>query len=249
VLVEGLEPLPPGALESLSQASTASVTSELFKLGIRHSFMAGVAPLDPTRTMVGQAVTVRYVPAREDLDTFESLAEPAHPQRRAVETIGPGEVLVLDARGDLRAAVLGEILVARLLARGAAGFVTDGAVRDAAGIRALGLPAYVRGASAAANVTVHHAADMNQVIGCGGIMVCPGDVLLGDADGVVVIPRHLVSRVAATAANRDRLEDYILGRIRAGESLRGVYPPNEQVLRDYEAMSGPDSSRSTPAPR
>lgn len=249
MLVDGLEPLPSGALEALREASTASVTSELFKLGIRHSFMAGVAPLDPTRTMVGQAVTVRYVPAREDLDTFESLGDPEHPQRKAVETIEPGEVLVLDARGDLRAAVLGEILVARLVARGAAGFVTDGAVRDAAGIRALGLPAYVRGASAAANVTVHHAADMNRMVGCSGIMVCPGDVLLGDADGVVVIPRHLVSRVAEAATGRDRLEEYILGRIRAGESLRGVYPPDEQVLREYESARSPDSSQLGPTER
>ena len=235
MLVDRLEPLPDGALDLLRQASTASVTAELFKLGIRHSFMTGVAPLDPAAVMVGVAVTVRYVPAREDLDTFESLANPEHPQRKAVETIGPGEVLVLDARGDVRAAVLGEILVARMKALGAAGFVTDGAVRDAAGIRAVGLPAYVRAAHAAANVTIHHAAEMNAVIGCGGIMVQPGDVLLGDGDGVAVIPRHLVARVAETAAARDHLEAYILGRIHAGASLRGVYPPNEQTLADYRA--------------
>ena len=235
MLVDRLEPLPDGALDLLRQASTASVTAELFKLGIRHSFMTGVAPLDPDAVMVGVAVTVRYVPAREDLDTFESLANPEHPQRKAVETIGPGEVLVLDARGDVRAAVLGEILVARMKALGAAGFVTDGAVRDAAGIRTVGLPAYVRAAHAAANVTIHHAAEMNAVIGCGGIMVQPGDVLLGDADGVAVIPRHLAGRVAEVAAARDRLEAYVLARISAGESLRGVYPPNEQTLAEYEA--------------
>jgi regulator of RNase E activity RraA len=233
MLVEGLEPLAAGTLETLRVASTASVTAELFKLGIRHSFMTGVAPLDPGAVMVGEAVTVRYVPAREDLDTFESLADPEHPQRKAVETIGPGEVLVLDARGEVRAAVLGEILVARMKARGAAGFVTDGAVRDAAGIRAVGLPAYVRAAHAAANVTIHHAADMNRVVGCGGIMVRPGDVLLGDADGVVVIPRHLAARVAEAAAARDRLEAYVLRRIESGESLRGVYPPNDRTLAEY----------------
>ena len=235
MLVEGLEPLPSGALETLREASTASVTSELFKLGIRHSFMTGIGPLDPTAVMVGQAVTVRYVPAREDLDTFESLANPEHPQRKAVETMRPGEILVLDARSDIRAAVLGEILVARMKALGAAGFVTDGAVRDAAGIRAVGLPAYVRGAHAAANVTIHHAAELNGVIGCGGIMVRPGDVLLGDADGVAVIPRHLTARVAESARARDRLEAYVLRRISAGESLRGVYPPNERTLADYES--------------
>ena len=235
MLIEGLEPLAADTLEALREASTASVTAELFKLGIRHSFMTAVAPLGPTATMVGVAVTVRYVPAREDLATFESLADPEHPQRKAVETIGPGEVLVLDARGDVRAAVLGEILAARMKALGAAGFVTDGAVRDAAGIRAVGLPAYVRATHAAANVTIHHAADLNRVVGCGGIMVCPGDVLLGDADGVAVIPRHLAEQVARTAAARDRLEAYILRRIQSGASLRGVYPPNEQTLAEYEA--------------
>jgi regulator of RNase E activity RraA len=238
MLIEGLEPLSAGTVEALRAASTASVTSELFKRGIRHSFMTGVAPLDPTSVMVGEAVTVRYVPAREDLDTFESLGNPEHPQRKAVETIGPGEVLVLDARGDVRAAVLGEILVARLQARGAAGFVTDGAVRDAAGVRALGLPAFVRAAHAAANITIHHAAEVNAVIGCGGIMVRPGDVLLGDADGVAVLPRHLAAEVAEAAASRDRLEAYVLRRIQGGESLRGVYPPSEQTLRDYEQSRG-----------
>ena len=235
MLIAGLEPLPDGTLEALTEASTASVTAELFKLRIRHSFMTAVAPLDPSRAMVGQAVTVRYVPAREDLDTFESLANPEHPQRKAVETIGPGELLVLDARGDIRAAVLGEILVARMHALGAAGFVTDGAVRDAAGIRAIGLPAYVRGSHAAANVTIHHAAEMNCVIGCGGVMVEPGDVLLGDADGVAVIPRHLAGEVARAAAARDHLEGYILKRVQSGESLPGLYPPGERTLREYES--------------
>lgn len=235
MLVEGLDPLPFGTVEALREASTASITAELFKLGIRQSFMTGVSPLDPTTVMVGQAVTVRYVPAREDLDTFESLGNPGHPQRKAVETMAPGEVLVLDARGEIRAAVLGEILVARMKALGAEGFVTDGAVRDAAGIRAIGLAAYVRGAHAAANVTIHHAAEINGVIGCGGIMVRPGDVLLGDADGVAVIPRHLAARVAETARARDRLEAYVLQRIKSGESLRGVYPPNERTLAEYDA--------------
>lgn len=235
MLVEGLDALPTGTLDTLREASTASVTSELFKLGIRHSFMTGVGPLEPTTVMVGQAVTIRYVPAREDLDTFESLGNPDHPQRKAVETMGPDEVLVIDARGDVRAAVLGEILAARMKALGAAGLVTDGAVRDAAGIRATGLPAYVRSAHASANVTIHHAADMNAVVGCGGIMVRPGDVVLGDADGVAVIPRHLAARVADAARVRDRLESYVLKRITAGESLRGVYPPDQETLADYEA--------------
>ncbi|MCC6178493.1 MAG: ribonuclease activity regulator RraA [Chloroflexi bacterium] len=235
MLVEGLEPLSDGTFDALREATTASVTSELLKLGIRHSFMTGVAPLDPGMKMVGEAVTLRYVPAREDLDNFGAHANREHPQRKAIETIGRGEVLVIDARGELRSGTLGEILVARMQARGAAGFVTDGAVRDVAGIRAVGLAAFVGGVHASASPTIHHAADMNSVIGCGGIMVRPGDVIFGDSDGVVVIPRHLAAAVAATAGSRDRLEEYLLTRIQRGDSLWGVYPPNEDTLREYDA--------------
>jgi len=235
MLPEGLEPLPVGTLEALRRASTASVTSELSKLGIRYSHMSGVDPLTPGTQIVGEAVTLRYVPAREDMNAALPVSNREHPQRKAIDNIGAGQILVIDARGDLRSGTLGEILVARLKARGAAGMVTDGAVRDAVGIRGVGLPAFVGGAHAAASQTIHYAADINRVIGCGGIMVCPGDVLLGDDDGVVVIPRHLAGQVAVAAAEHDELEAYIFKRISGGESLFGVYPPSEQTLRDYEA--------------
>lgn len=235
MLVEGLEPLPAGTLETLRRASTASVTSELFKLGIRHSFMTGVAPLAPDQVMVGEAVTLRYLPTREDLAATQNVADPEHPQRKTIEQLGSGEVLVIDARGDLRSGTLGEILVAKMKAAGGAGVVTDGAVRDAAGIRAVGLPVFVGGIHASASQTIHYAADANLKIACGGITVCPGDVILGDSDGVVVIPRALAAKVAEPAAARDELEAYLLERVTGGASLRGVYPPNEQTLREYEA--------------
>jgi regulator of RNase E activity RraA len=233
--IDGLEPLPSGLLDTLSRASTASVTSELFKLGIRHSFMTGVAPLTPGQTMIGEAVTLRYLPYREDLAATQSVADPEHPQRKTIDNIGAGQVLVIDARGELRSGTLGEILAARLKARGAAGLVTDGAVRDAAGIRGVGLSAFVGGIHASASQTVHYAADANLKIGCGGILVCPGDVLLGDSDGVVVIPRALAPKIADEAVRHGQLEVYLFERISGGESLRGIYPPNEQTLREYEA--------------
>ena len=232
---EGSEPLPSGVLETLRRASTASITSELFKLGIRHSFMTGVAPLDGGYQMVGEAVTLRYLPYREDLNATQSAADPEHPQRKTIDNIQAGGILVIDARGSLRSGTLGEILMARLKARGAAGMVTDGAVRDAAGIRGVGLPAFVGGVHASASNTVHYAADANVPIQCGGITVMPGDVLVGDGDGVVVIPRTYAAQIADEAVYHDEIEVYIYERISGGDSLRGVYPPNEQTVREYEA--------------
>jgi regulator of RNase E activity RraA len=234
MLIEGLAPLPEGTLDLLLKASTASVTAELTKLGIRYCHMNGVDPLALGTKMVGEAVTLRYVPAREDMNAALPVSNREHPQRKAIDTIGPREVLVIDARGELRSGTLGEILMARLKARGAAGMVTDGAIRDAVGIRGVGLPTFIGGVHASASQTIHYAADINSVIGCGGIMVCPGDVLLGDDDGVVVIPRHLAGQVARLAVEHDELEAYIFERISGGDSLFGVYPPNEQTLRDYE---------------
>jgi regulator of RNase E activity RraA len=230
----GLEPLPSGVLDTLRRASTASITSELFKLGIRHSFMTGVAPLDAGYQMVGEAVTLRYLPYREDLNAAQSVADPEHPQRKTIDNIQAGGILVIDARGSLRSGTLGEILMARLKSRGAEGMVTDGAVRDAAGIKGVGLPTFIGGVHASASNTVHYAADANVPIQCGGITVMPGDVLVGDADGVVVIPRAYAVKIADEAVHHDELEVYLYERISNGESLRGIYPPNEQTLRDYE---------------
>lgn len=229
-----LEPLPAGVLDTLRRASTASITAELFKLGIRHSFMTGVGPLSPDDRMVGEAVTLRYLPYREDLNAGQSVADPEHPQRKTIDNIQAGGILVIDARGSLRSGTLGEILMARLKARGAAGMVTDGAVRDAAGIRGVGLPTFVGGIHASASNTVHYAADANVPVQCGGITVVPGDILVGDSDGVIVIPRAMAAKVADEAVHHDELEVYLFERISGGESLRGIYPPNEETLKAYE---------------
>lgn len=226
-------PLEQETANQLRHVSTATITSQLLKRGFRTTFMTGVAPLDPTLRMVGTAFTLRYIPMREDLDTSESLGNPEHPQRKGIELIEPGEVFVIDARGDVRAGTIGNILVTRIRQRVGAGVVSDGCIRDAAGIKAVGLPCYSRGAHASANVTIHHAADIQVPIGCGGVMVLPGDVLVGDGDGVVVIPRYLAAEVAAAAVEQEELERFILGKIEGGASIRGVYPANEETLAEY----------------
>jgi regulator of RNase E activity RraA len=230
-------PLPAALVTSLSQVSTATLTSVLLKLGLRNTFMTDVHPLSPGTRLVGQAYTLRYIPMREDLDAdaldgrFDNAT---NPQRIAIERIGPGDVLVIDARGDVRAGTIGNILVTRMKQRGATGLVTDGAFRDATGIAAVGIPAYSRGTHAATNVTLHHPVDVQTPIACGGISVYPGDALVGDGDGVIVVPRHLAEEAAARAVEQERRERFILSKVQAGAGIVGVYPPNADTLAEYE---------------
>jgi regulator of RNase E activity RraA len=227
------EPIPPDLAAALRVPSTATLTSILARRGLRNTFLTGVRPLVPGTRMVGQAFTLRYIPAREDLDHTGTVDNLTDPQRVAVESVGPGDVLVIDARGDVRAGTLGAILAARLQCRGAAGVVTDGAFRDSPAIAASGLPAYARAAHAAANKTVHHPVDLQVPIACAGVAVYPGDILVGDDEGVVVIPRHLATEVAAAAVEQERLEEFLMEKVRAGASIVGVYPPGEAVLAEY----------------
>src|SRR5687767_625801 len=230
------EPLPAGVAAQLQQVSTATLTSVLLKFGLRNTFMTDVHPLAPGMRLVGQAYTLRYIPMREDLDEdalqgrFDNLT---NPQRIAIEHVGPGDVLVMDARGEIRAGTIGNILVTRMKHRHAAGLVTDGAFRDAAGIAAVGLPAYCRGTHAATNVTLHHPVDLQLPVACGGVSVYPGDALVGDGDGVIVIPRHLAEEAAARALEQERRERFILSKVQGGASIIGVYPPNQQTLDEF----------------
>jgi regulator of RNase E activity RraA len=168
-----------------------------------------------------------------------------NPQRIAVESVGPGDVLVMDARGEIRAGTIGNILVTRMKHRGAAGLVTDGAFRDAAGIAATGLPAYCRGTHAATNVTLHHPVDLQLPIACGGVAVFPGDAIVGDGDGVIVIPRHLTEEAARRAVEQERRERFILSKVQAGAGIVGVYPPDETTLAEFERWK--EQSRSDEA--
>jgi regulator of RNase E activity RraA len=221
----------------LSRVSTATLTTQLFKRGFRNVFMQGVTALHTPgkANLVGPAFTLRNIPAREDLDLLEVFQDPEHPQRKAIETTPPGSVLVMDCRGDKTAACCGSILATRLKVRGVAGMVADGPVRDSGVIADLGLPVFCAGASAPTNLIKHHAIDINLPIGCGGVAVYPGDIIVGDIDGVVVLPRHLLEEVAADAAEQEQLEEFITERIAAGAALPGTYPANEKTKQEYLA--------------
>jgi regulator of RNase E activity RraA len=229
------EPIFSGATrQKLTRCSSATLTTQLFKRGLRNVFIQNVTRL--TRdcpAMVGEAYTLRNIPAREDLDHLGVFENPEHPQRKAFETCPPGHVLVIDCRGERRVASGGGILLARLQVRAAAGLVSDGALRDSAEIAQMNFPVYCAGAAAPLNLVHHHAVDINVPIACGGVAVYPGDIMAGDAEGVVVIPRHLAAEVADDAEQQELLEEFITSEIKQGRSLPGTYPPNEATKARY----------------
>jgi len=227
------------AIKTLTGVSTATLTSQLSKRGLNKVFMKGVRPLSANQPrFAGEAYTVRMIPAREDLGTYETLRSPDNPARKAIEHCPAGKVLVIDARGVTEAAVGGDILFARLQVRGVAGLVTDGGVRDAEEVRALGLPVQCAGPAAPASIGAHFAVGLDEPVACGGVAVMPGDVLVGDGDGVVVIPRKLVAEVARDGAEQERLERFLQQKVRGGASIVGVYPPNEATLAEYKTWKG-----------
>jgi regulator of RNase E activity RraA len=228
-------PPSPELIERLKRVSTASICTELFRLGFRSVYLEGVRPAAPGARMAGPAVTVRFVPAREDVATYERLGDPAYPQRHAIEHVERGQVLVMDCRGVTGAAGAGDILVARLIVRGAGGLVLDGAVRDWESAQASGLPIFALGPAAPAHVARLVAVDSGVPIGCGGVLVMPGDIMVGDADGVVCVPRAAAEAVADKGLAREDLEAFVLEKIRAGAPLPGTYPPGPVTLAEYEA--------------
>ncbi|TMJ01523.1 MAG: ribonuclease activity regulator RraA [Alphaproteobacteria bacterium] len=228
-------PLSEAAREKLLGVSTATLTTQLFKRGLRNTFVQGARPLNPNApAMVGPAYTLRYIPAREDIDTLDVFADRTHPQRKAVEDIPPGAVLVMDCRGDASVASAGSILVTRMMIRGAAGVVSDGGLRDSPEIAKLPFPAYCQGGSAPTNLIKHHAVDLNVPIGCGGVPVFPGDICVGDGEGVVVIPAGIAEEVAFDAAEQDLFETFVTERVRAGQSTFGLYPPDADSKKAFE---------------
>ena len=216
--------------DKLRRVSTASVATALFKRGLRNQFVQGVLPMERKPvTMVGQAFTLRYIPAREDRNPLTVFRDRDHKQRVAVETCPPGHVLVMDARKDARAATAGSILITRLALRGAAGVVSDGGVRDATGIGALDMPAYFARPSAPTNLTLHEAIDINVPISCGDAPVFPGDVMLGDGDGVMVIPAHLADEIADECSGMESFEDFVLEQVNNGAAIIGLYPATDEA--------------------
>ncbi len=221
-------------LQHLKHAGTATLTTQLFKRGLRNAFIQGIGRMSAAKeNMVGEAFTLRYIPAREDLDLVSAFDNPEHPQRKAVETVPPGHVLVMDCRRETRAASGGHILLTRLKVRGVAGVVTDGCLRDSEAIGLMDFPVYGAGGSAPLNLVCHHAVDINLPIGCGGVAVFPGDIMVGDGEGVVVIPQHLAEELARDAHEQETLEEFVLGEIAGGRALPGTYPPNADTLARY----------------
>ena len=222
----------------LRTVSVATLCTALYKRGFRNQVIQGSRPLNPSLpVMVGEAYTVRYMPAREDRNPITVFQNRAHPQRKAVEDCPPGAVLVFDSRKDARAASAGGILVTRLMKRGVAGVVTDGGFRDSPEIAALAMPAYHVQPSAPTNLTLHEAIDANVPIGCGDAPVFPGDVIVGDAEAVVVLPAHLADVLADEAVEMTAYEDFVLAMVRdEGRSILGLYPPTDPQSRiDFEA--------------
>lgn len=216
----------------LKTVSTATIATCLFKLGLKNQFIQRVKPLVANRpTMVGEAFTLRYIPAREDLNLLKVFEDPNHPQRVAVETCPPGAVMVIDSRKDPRAASAGSILVSRLMVRGAAGIVTDGGFRDSAEIAQLAIPAFHHRPSAPTNLTLHQAIDINVPIACGDVAVFPGDVIVGDDDGVMVIPSHLVETVAEEALRMTLFEEFVTQKVLEGQAIIGLYPPTSDATK------------------
>ena len=230
-------PLTAETRQQLMQVSVATLCTALFKRGLRNQFIQDVHPLNANLpNMVGEAFTLRYIPAREDINPISVFLDRSHPQRVAVEQCPPGGVLVIDSRKDPRAASAGGILVARLMARGVAGVVTDGGFRDSPEIAKYAMPAYHTRPSAPTNLTLHQALDINVPIGCGDVAVFPGDVVVGDAEGVIVIPAHLAGEVANEAVEMTAFEDFVTEKVHEGRSILGLYPPtDEQSRTDFAA--------------
>jgi regulator of RNase E activity RraA len=227
--------LTPEIDAELRKASSATIHSILVQQGLRNTVIRGVRPVRPDLPpMIGPALTLRYIPAREDIDGVSYRADGENLQRTAIDTIPEGYVFVIDGRGVADIACLGAILARRLKYRGCAGVVMDGGLRDTRDIASLELPAYSLGPAAPANYLGHHPLDIGRPIGCGGVVVHPEDIIFGDSEAAVVIPRHLVEIVAKEAAAIDERETFLKMEIESGKPTLGVYPPDEDTLARYE---------------
>jgi regulator of RNase E activity RraA len=227
-------PLDPQVVATLAAVSTATITTILLKKGLRNVWMRGTKPLRPGQPrLVGRAFTLRFVPAREDLATPESWASPIS-TRAAIEAMPEGCIAVVDAMGVTEAGIFGDILCARMQKRGVAALITDGVVRDGAGVLGTGLPVWCNGVAAPPSVAGLTFVAWQQPIGCGGVAVFPDDVVVVDDDGAVLIPAALLESVVAAAPAQEHLETWIMGEVAAGVPLPGLYPMNAETKARYE---------------
>ena len=229
-------PLPADALEKLRQVSTSTLATQLYRRGFRQPALIGVRALSTVVDgFVGEAFTMRFIPAREDVNPLDPYRSGNTLQWEAIESVPPGHVIVVDSRGDTSAASGGDMLMTRAMVRGAAGFVTDGGLRDGHTLAGLPFATYAREVTITTRAAYHHVADLQVPIGCAGVAVYPGDVLVGDRDGVVVIPRAIAVEIAQPALEQEQLEAYVQTRIAGGEPLWGNYPPGEEIKAQYNA--------------
>jgi 5-oxopent-3-ene-1,2,5-tricarboxylate decarboxylase/2-hydroxyhepta-2,4-diene-1,7-dioate isomerase len=224
--------LSDDAVTALRRVSTATLTAQLARRGVANAFLTGLRPSRPELRMVGYAHTLRYGALREDVRDARKGAEDA--QKLAVETVSPADVLIMEARGDAGAGTIGDILAARVLARGGAGIVTDGGVRDSPGVAELDVPTYFQLPNAASLWARHIPLDVDVPITCAGVLVLPGDVVVGDAEGVVILPAQLAEEIAHDAVEQEEREAWALERVKDGESIRGVYPIAAERRPEYD---------------
>jgi regulator of RNase E activity RraA len=231
-----LKPLPEGVLDNLRQVSTSTIATQLYKRGFRQPQMLGVRPLSTVADgFVAEAFTMRFIPAREDVNTLDPYRSGNTLQWDAFESVPPGHVLVVDSRGDTRAASGGDMLMTRAWKRGVAGVVTDGGLRDGHVLSQLPFPTYAAAVTITTRAAWHHVADLQVPIGCAGVAVYPGDVIVADRDGVLVVPREVAIEIAEPSLEQEKLEAFVATKIRAGEPLAGNYPPGDAVKAEYKA--------------
>lgn len=225
-------PLDDETAERLRAVTTSTLAGVLAKKGYNGLFLPRVSRVAGVGHMIGLALTLRLLPARPD-GNIPPEDNAINPQRVAVEGVRPGDVLVVDARNNTGSGVLGDVLATRVAVLGASGIVTDGGMRDVAQLGPVGIPIYCATTHGAASPVMHTYADVNLPVQCGGARVNPGDVIVGDADGVIVIPRQLAEEVARDAAEQEEMESWILERVRDGASSINHYPPDEQRMAEY----------------
>ena len=221
--------VPDDTLEKLQGVSIPTISIVLRRLGYGSTFLTGLAPRTSKQSFVGRAFTGRTLPVRNDVSAAPSL------HRQAFETIQAGDALVIDARGDVGARVTGDILATRLKYRGAAALVTDGAIGDLAAMQAVGLPLYSRGVTPVVFGEVHVMADLNVPISCAGVLIMPGDILVGDPEGVIVIPQRVAAQVADEGVETERRDSFSRDKVNAGFGLDEAYPLRGALLAEYEA--------------
>jgi len=229
------KPLAPETIKLFLAASTATITMQLMKRGLRQMAI-NLRPINPNAArMVGPAYTLRYIPAREDLTPPPKPTDPPNAQREAVEHAPEGAVVVVSTGGELRSGTFGDILAARMMVRRIAGVVSDGGMRDAPILATMNLPVFAVCPTAPPSMTSLMPVDVQRPIGCGGVPVFPNDVIVSDADGVVVVPRHLADEVARDSADQEHIEKFIALEVMKGKAIPGLYPPNDETRAAYKA--------------